>query len=502
MSHEPDSVNELEAEEPIPVEIGEIIDGKFRVERVIGEGAIGLVVEATHIDLGERVAIKFLRPTQRGRTDQVTRFAREARAAARLNSEHVAHVIDVGALPNGDPYMVMELLEGQDLDQLLHAHGPILNIATAALYIIQACEALAEAHSVGIVHRDIKPANLFLVERPGTLPLIKLLDFGISKAALTGEYTDIVIAETKTTTIMGTPYYMAPEQVRSTKDVDLRADIWGIGAVLFELVSGKTVWRAGDLGTLVQEILAQDPQHLAEVRPDIDAGFAAVVNGALMRDPEKRYQTAAEFARALLAFAPGTAQVHVERAERFAKSTKQSVPLLWTGLAKEPAVATNGRPTDAAEVTPAPTSRFFAIAVGVAVLVLLGGATAVVAPRILTQSPAPSAAIDPPPQPLPMVPLLRIPSASPKPLSTEVAPAAELPEPATTTTPNRFQTAPARWPPAPAKAGVASAKAPVAPPVSVATTISDPTQAPKKPKPILDENPWQKGDKTKLDDLR
>ncbi len=496
MSSDAAMSTELEAE-PMPIEIGETLDGKFRIERVIGEGAVGLVVEAMHIDLGERVAIKFLRPAKRGRADQVTRFAREARAAARLNSEHVAHVIDVGELPNGDPYMVMELLQGRDLDQVLNATGPILNTATAALYIIQACEALAEAHSVGIVHRDIKPANLFLVERGGTLPIIKLLDFGISKAALTGEYTDIVVAETKTTAIMGTPYYMAPEQVRSTRDVDHRADIWALGAVLFELVSGKTAWRAEDLGTLVQEILAQEPRGLAEVRSDIDPEFAAVVGGALMRDADKRYPSAAAFARALLPFAPPTALVHVERAERFVASSKVSLPQLWTGASKDGTRSTGAATTGAIPDEPEP-SRRLPIAIGLGILLLAGGATVVLAPRFLARARPPVADVDPSAAAATSPPL-RLPPPPRKPAASAAAASIELPADVATALPAR--PAPGRWPPAPIPkaAGVVAAKPADTPAASTPPSV-DLNPAPKKPKQGLDENPWQKGDKTKLDD--
>ena len=499
MSSDPGMSTELEAE-PMPIDIGEILDGKFRIERVIGEGAVGLVVEATHLDLGERVAIKFLRPAKRGRADQVTRFAREARAAARLNSEHVAHVIDVGELPNGDPYMVMELLQGRDLDQVLNATGAILNTATAALYIIQACEALAEAHSVGIVHRDIKPANLFLVERGGTLPIIKLLDFGISKAALTGEYTDIVVAETKTTAIMGTPYYMAPEQVRSTRDVDHRADIWALGAVLFELVSGKTAWRAEDLGTLVQEILAQEPRGLAEVRSDIDPEFAAVVGGALMRDADKRYASAAVFARALLPFAPATALVHVERAERFVASSKVSLPQLWTGASKDGARSTAAVTAGATPDEPEASRRLLPIAIGVGFLLLAGGATAVLAPRFLARTHPPIADVDPSATAAASAPL-RLPAPARKPAASAVGASIELPADVATAPPAR--PAPGRWPPAPIPkaGGVVAAKATDTPAPSTPPSLDvNATPAPKKPKQSLDENPWQKGDKTKLDD--
>src|ERR1041384_776135 len=159
---------------------GDVLAGKFRIERVLGVGGMGMVVSAMHVHLEERVAIKFLLPEALGNAEAVARFGREARAAVKIKSEHVARVIDVGALENGAPYMVMELLRGHDLSQLLRDRGA-LPIATAVQYLLQACEALAEAHAIGIVHRDLKPANLFVTARADGTPCVKVLDFGISK---------------------------------------------------------------------------------------------------------------------------------------------------------------------------------------------------------------------------------------------------------------------------------------------------------------------------------
>jgi len=186
------SSSSVEHSTDLPVRAGEILEGKFRVERIIGEGAMGLVVEATHLDLEERVALKFLRREALARPEIASRFAREARAAAKIKDDHVARVYDVGGTDDGTPFIVMEFLEGMDLEVVLSKQGP-LAIAEAAEHIIQACEGLTAAHTLGIVHRDIKPANLFCVDRPGSRA-IKLLDFGISKAGIRSDFDSIDLA--------------------------------------------------------------------------------------------------------------------------------------------------------------------------------------------------------------------------------------------------------------------------------------------------------------------
>src|SRR5882724_4843576 len=223
---------------------GDVLAGKFRIERVLGVGGMGMVVSAMHIHLDERVAIKFLLPEALSNGEAVARFGREARAAVKIRSEHVARVTDVGALDTGAPYMVMELLRGQDLSQLLRDQGA-LSVHLAVLYVLQACEALAEAHAIGIVHRDLKPANLFLTSRADGSPCVKVLDFGISKVtSASGSGSDMGM--TRTQSIMGSPLYMSPEQMASSRDVDQRADIWAVGCVLYELVWPRAVRSRDD----------------------------------------------------------------------------------------------------------------------------------------------------------------------------------------------------------------------------------------------------------------
>ncbi|MEZ4314973.1 MAG: serine/threonine-protein kinase [Polyangiaceae bacterium] len=215
---------------------GDIVAGKYLVDRVLGVGGMGAVVAATHTQLDQRVAIKFLLPQMLGSREVVERFQREARAAAKIRSEHVVRVSDVGTLDGGVPFIVMEFLEGKDLGELLQRRGP-LPVPLAVDYVLEACEALAEAHAAGIVHRDLKPSNLFLARRADETDIVKVLDFGISKQ-ITPEALQSSPSLTRTTDVFGSPTYMSPEQLKASRDVDTRADLWALGVILFELISG------------------------------------------------------------------------------------------------------------------------------------------------------------------------------------------------------------------------------------------------------------------------
>ena len=214
-----------------PVQEGDVLAGKYRVEKVLGFGGMGVVVSAFRGDLEQRVAVKFLSEAAAERTDAAERFRREARAAAKIRSEHVARVLDVGTLDTGLPYMVMEFLEGNDISDELNQHPHGLPMVEAVDFMLQAIEALAEAHAAGVVHRDLKPGNIFLARRADGSRRVKVLDFGISKA-LSGTSVE-ELSLTKTAALIGSPLYMAPEQMRSAKDVDTRADIWSLGAMLY-----------------------------------------------------------------------------------------------------------------------------------------------------------------------------------------------------------------------------------------------------------------------------
>ncbi|MFO0679084.1 MAG: serine/threonine-protein kinase, partial [Polyangiaceae bacterium] len=292
---------------------GSLVADKYRVVRTIGEGGMGVVVEAMHIHLGQRVAIKFLKREARSDGEIVARFAREARAAVQLTSEHVARVMDIGTLPDGAPFMVMEYLEGKDLSVVLAETGA-LPVEDAVEYVIQICDGLAEAHARGIVHRDVKTENLFLVERGGGMRIAKLLDFGISKAALTGEASDVDVRSAKTTQIMGSPFYMSPEQLKSTVDVDHRTDIWSLGAVLFELLAGDTAFEGETFTSLVIRINNEAPRDLQALNPAVPDALVRIVRRCLEKNPADRFPNAAELAIALLPYARKRARVPAERA--------------------------------------------------------------------------------------------------------------------------------------------------------------------------------------------
>ncbi|WP_433936145.1 serine/threonine protein kinase [Sorangium cellulosum] len=298
----------LGAGEPKPDNVytiapGTVIARKYRVERTIGRGGMGLVVEALHLDLDTRVAIKFLLPEFMSYTEAAERFMREARTVAKLQTHHVVRVLDVAALDSGEPYMVMELLDGEDL--ACHAaEAGTLAIGECIDHIVQACEALAEAHALGIVHRDLKPANLFLTKRPDGAPLIKVLDFGVSKI-LTGDTGNVSL--TQTTTILGSALYMSPEQMRSSKSVDPRTDIYALGVCLFEIIGGRPPYVADSFPELCAKIYTSPPEPLQDLRPEVPEGLVEVIEKSIAREPEDRYQSIAEFVQALAPYAaPGT----------------------------------------------------------------------------------------------------------------------------------------------------------------------------------------------------
>ncbi len=298
---------------------GTVISEKYLVEEKLAEGGIGVVVVARHLVLQQRVAIKYLKPKTLANPAIVERFLREARLAAQLTSEHVVRVYDVGTLPDGGPYMVMEYLIGEDLGRTIQ-NGP-LPVALAVDYTLQACDALAEAHALRIVHRDIKPENLFVVQRSSNSPVLKIIDFGISKVRPKRGDSGYWGTETASGERFGTPLYMSPEQLRSSSKVDVGTDIWSLGIVLYELLTGSLPFRGDDLPQVCTSVLTEPPIPLTTRCPDAPPELEAVLLKCLEKDPDRRFRNVAELARELAPFGPPGASARVER---IAEVTRQA----------------------------------------------------------------------------------------------------------------------------------------------------------------------------------
>ncbi len=344
---------------------GEVVAGKYRVDRVLGKGGMGVVVAATHLDLDRVVAIKFLLLGDGTRSDAAERFSREARITAKLRSEHVVQVTDTGTLENGVPYMVMEYLQGYDLRRVCRAGG--VACCDAVDYIMQAAEGLAEAHGHGIVHRDLKPGNLFVAERADGSPVVKVVDFGISKFKPEGEEKEL----TSTTALMGSPVYMSPEQLLSSKHVDARTDIWALGGILFELIVGSTAFKADTLPELCTLIINCAPRRLDEIKPDAPPQLVAAIARCLEKPLDRRYQNLADFATDIACFGGPQAVENLRRIRKhlgLAEASSPSVPSGAEPFAPQPtagAVPPSGPnpawPTDGEAVPPSGPSTPYAI---------------------------------------------------------------------------------------------------------------------------------------------
>jgi serine/threonine-protein kinase len=294
---------------PYP-ESGTLLGGKYRIERVLGEGGMGVVMLATHVDLERLVAIKILRPEYAARDEIVMRMLFEARAAARLRNEHIVRVLDVARLDTGAPYIVLEYLEGYDLGAYLVENGT-LPVAQAVDCILQACEALAEAHALGLVHRDLKPENLFVTSGPAGSWHIKVLDFGVSKDTRRDAEPRSTI--TNPSSAVGSPHYMAPEQMLVQPDLDCRADIWSLGAILFELISGRSPFEAQSLPSVCGLVLEGQPKRLKELCPEVPGELDDIISRCLSKDRNGRFPDVSSLAAALAAWGGPTARPQAER---------------------------------------------------------------------------------------------------------------------------------------------------------------------------------------------
>ncbi len=292
---------------------GDLLVEKYLLEGVLGEGGMGVVFAAQHAILGKRVAVKLLLPEVVKQGDAVARFLNEARAISRIENEHVARVLDVGTLDNGLPYMVFEYLDGADLSEVLKERGP-LAVADVADYLLQTIEAVAHAHALGIVHRDLKPANLFLARRPDGTARVKVLDFGISKA-LGGDAASSV-SITKTSSMLGSPLYMSPEQLLDSKSVDHRCDIWALGVVAYQLLTDRTPFFGDNAVALFAAIHSLEPKSLRSVREEIAPAFDAAVLKCLRRNPEDRFGSVTELGACLVPFGTAAALTAFTNAKR------------------------------------------------------------------------------------------------------------------------------------------------------------------------------------------
>jgi serine/threonine protein kinase len=422
----------------MPYPPGTILVGKYRVERLLGEGGMGWVVVATHLQLEQKVALKFMHTVHAAdHPDAVGRFLREARAAARVQSEHVARVSDVGTLENGAPYLVMEYLEGQDLEHLLTARKS-LPVPLAIDYVVQACEGLAEAHAAGIVHRDLKPANLFLARRSDGTLRVKLLDFGISKlAALPGAHSDIGM--TSTQALMGSPLYMSPEQLRSSKNVDRRTDLWSMGIILYEALAGRSPFEADTLPGVCAMIMAEPPASLRSLRPEIPVALEAVVMRCLEKEPSRRYADAAALAEALAPFGGAEVQAGAQRVGRVVRAAMQSMPELEplpsaSAVASSGVGRTNAAFTHSSHITRRPPAVAIAVVATAVTVAAIGIAVLIVRGRHAPEAAAtPSAIVTTVPPPTPVAPPPTVTAAAPE--SAAGVAAATATAAATTTSP-------------------------------------------------------------------
>lgn len=300
---------------------GDVLAEKYRLEAIIGQGAMGFVLKARHLQLDEPVAVKFLMPELAENEEALERFEREAQAAFRIKSEHVARVLDVGRVADGAPFMVMEFLEGTDLADILERDGA-LSIPRAVDHILEACDAIAEAHQLGIVHRDLKPENLFVVTRRDGSSLLKVLDFGLSKLVATRS-GHRPRALTSAEQVMGTAHYMSPEQWMATKDVGPATDIWALGVILYELITNHSPFLREKMAQMCNAVLRDMPPPLAEKLPDAPPGLQDAIFKCLAKKSDERHANVGELAAAL---EPHASDAGAALAQRIAMRIEQGPP--------------------------------------------------------------------------------------------------------------------------------------------------------------------------------
>jgi serine/threonine-protein kinase len=460
------------------VKPGDVLGGKYKVERVLGVGGMGVVVAARHIDLDQLVALKFMLKEAMADAAHAERFLREAKAAVQLKSAHTARVLDVGRLNNGEPFMVMEYLDGRDLDAELQARGP-LPPHVAVDFILQASEALAEAHGRGMVHRDVKLKNLFLTTTVDGRPLVKVLDFGLAKRI--GTFADVSL--TASNTVFGSPQYMSPEQLRSSKDVDCRTDIWSLGVCLYELLTGRVPYDGGGLAEICAMVLKDPVPRPSQFVHDLPSHLEEVVLKCLDKDVNRRFQSVAELAFALESYSGGVNSGHhilsvMQAAQRADAPTSSGATVASDAATKTINAWDSNLPLPRTWQRNGSPSMFAALG-GLTLIALLGMAMAFSTLKAKTTS----SVTAPSELPSPTEPPARLPA--------EGASGSTLPTVAVSAMPNATETAEpistgdAPPPPPLAKAGAGRTKSPrstTIAPIVKPTVSAAPAKPPTKPK--------------------
>jgi serine/threonine-protein kinase len=395
--------------------IGEVLDHKYEIVRWVGEGAMGVVFEARHRVIGRRFAIKFLHVNLTGRSSVVMRFRREAEAAARLEHENVVAVVDVGTSEDGTPYLVMEYLDGENVARVLERDGPF-PAGKAVQLALQVCAGLEAAHEHGIVHRDLKPENLFLRRT-----VVKIVDFGIAKLI-----SGTLEGGTYSGLTLGTPFYMSPEQARGDSSVDHRTDIYALGVILYELLSGEKPHPGNNATAVLFHLLKQDASPLSALRPDLPQGLAEVVHRAMAYEPDARFQTVPAFVEALAPFATAADSPPSVEPRRPAIGAQ---PASVTASSTGPVLATGH---DVPPATHGVWSRRAAVAL--AGLLLLGVVAGVIALTRLNSGTDGVAMPDTKPAAARLEPASARENAAPAPESVALAPAPEAAPPAPSAT--------------------------------------------------------------------